>query len=95
MPLSHLGPHNKMFPSSTAKPTGKLTPAQNQSRQPAGTGKLALALQGLNPQSQAEQNPQFGSGSRSSGQGYSSTPPGKRSPTAGAKSALRSGKAAV
>lgn len=95
MPLSHLAPHNSLFPSSTNKPTGKLTPAKPQSKAPSATGRLAMVLQGLNPQSQAEQNPQFGSGSRNSGQGYSSTPPGKRSPTAGAKSPLFSGKSRV
>lgn len=95
MPLSHLGPHNAVFPSSTNKPTGKLTPAQNQSKAPSGTGRLAVALQGLNPMSQAEQNPQFRGGMRKKGKGYGSTPPGKWSPTEGAASAPKSGKVMV
>lgn len=95
MPLSHLGPHNDVFHSSTNKPTGKLTPAKKQSKAPSGTGRLAVVLQGLNPQTQAEQNPQFNAGSRASGQGYGSTSPGAPSPSSGSRPNLKSGRARV
>lgn len=93
MPLSHWNAHSKqnLTPSSMNKPTGKLTPAKAPSKKPSGTGRLAVVLQGLNPQSQAEQNPQFNAGSRKSGQGYGSTPPGAPSPSSGSRPNLRSG----